>query len=62
MQWNLAKNFSKNKIGEHYDPIVNNDTITNNGIQFRKLHHRTHFSFLPKKQETTTTVAKLFNA
>ena len=42
--------------------------MTNNDIQFRKLHHKTRLSFLPqKKRETTTTtttitttVAKLF--
>ena len=42
--------------------LLINDTITDNGIQFRKVYHRTHLSFLPKKQEITTTVAKLFNA
>ena len=61
----MAKNFSKTKIAEHNDPIIN-DTITDNGIQFRKLRHKTRLSFLPqKKRETTTTtitttVAKFF--
>ena len=47
----MAKKFSKNKIAEHYDPIINNDTMTNNDIQFRKLHHKTRLSFLPQKNE-----------
>ena len=39
--------------------------MTDNDIQFRKLHHKTRLSFLlkKKKQETTTittTVAELF--
>ena len=51
IQWNLAKNFSKNKIAENHDPIINNDTMTNNDIQFRKLHHKTRLSFLPQKNE-----------